>query len=196
MCNKTIDEIRQLFSQNGNIKLGENCTQLQHASQCAALAQQAGNTVELIVAAFLHDIGHLYAIKEEVIGIDSEGHREHDRIGAELLDGWGFPSSVTMPIALHVQAKRYLTSMDNHYEARLSRASQKTLLQQGKSMSNQEQCIFLQTPFAKDALLLREWDDSGKTPDLEIAPLDHWLRLCAKVLGQQVTSCSTPNLTN
>ncbi|MFA0811582.1 HD domain-containing protein [Microbulbifer epialgicus] len=193
MINEAVNEIRQLFLQYGDINLGENCTQLQHAAQCAALAERSDNSDDLVVAAFLHDIGHLYAIKEKMPGIDSEGYSEHDRIGADLLGRWGFPSTVTMPIALHVQAKRFLMSTKSNYEARLSSASRKTLTKQGEEMSDQEQYEFLQDPFARDALTLREWDDAGKVPGLDVAPLDHWLRACAKVLNRQVTTHPSPS---
>ncbi|GAB2899336.1 HD domain-containing protein [Microbulbifer echini] len=176
-----VDEISQLFLQYGHLTLGENCTQLQHAIQCATLAEHTDSTDELIVAAFLHDIGHLYAIKENLPGIDSEGYCKHELIGAALLEKWGFPSSVTIPIALHVQAKRFLKNTDSHYEAQLSRASRNTLVKQGEGMSNQEQIGFLQNPFARDALLLRKWDDAGKIPGRDMATFHHWLKVCAKV---------------
>lgn len=183
MNTSTVDKINQIFLLYGNIKLGESCTQLQHASQCATLAERSDNTDELITAAFLHDIGHLYAIKKKIPGTNSEGYSKHDKIGADLLEKWGFPTSVTQPIALHVQAKRFLMSRDSNYKARLSAASRRTLIKQGETMSDQEQIGFLQSPFARDALLLREWDDAGKVPGIDVAPLSHWLAICAKVIN-------------
>jgi len=196
MNTSSVDKINHLFLRYGNIKLGENCTQLQHASQCATLAEHSDNTDELIAAAFLHDIGHLHAIKRKIPGTNSEGYSEHDRVGADLLEKWGFPTSVTQPIALHVQAKRFLMSADSNYKARLSSASRNSLKKQGEAMSDQEQIMFLQSPFSRDALLLRKWDDTGKITGLDVAPLSHWLQICAKVINQQVNIYSIPTHTN
>ncbi|WP_444937615.1 HD domain-containing protein [Microbulbifer sp. JMSA002] len=179
-----VDKIKQLFLQYGNLTIGEKCTQLQHANQCATLAEHSGISDEMTVAAFLHDIGHLHAIKEKIPGTDTEGYSAHDLIGADLLERWGFPNTVTKPIALHVQAKKFLISTDSFYETRLSGASHKTLKKQGKIMTDKEKDNFLNTPFAEDALRLREWDDSGKVPGLAVAPLDHWLKICSKVLSR------------
>ena len=52
--------IAQLFAQSGqDAYYGEPVTQLEHALQCAHLAEQHGADDETVAAAFLHDIGHL-----------------------------------------------------------------------------------------------------------------------------------------
>jgi predicted HD phosphohydrolase len=55
-----IDEIFELFEQHGGADYGgERVSQLEHALQCAASAEEAGADAALISAALLHDIGHL-----------------------------------------------------------------------------------------------------------------------------------------
>ena len=54
-----IDQIRDLFNQRGHLAYGEGVTELQHALQAASLAEQDNAPDNQIVAALLHDIGHL-----------------------------------------------------------------------------------------------------------------------------------------
>ena len=57
---KIIDEIMNLFQQRGETAYhGEAISQTEHALQAAASAMQEGVPDELIVAALLHDVGHL-----------------------------------------------------------------------------------------------------------------------------------------
>src|SRR5262245_25985439 len=54
------DEVMSLFAERGASNYGgEAVTQLEHALQAATFAERAGVGPELIVAALLHDIGHL-----------------------------------------------------------------------------------------------------------------------------------------
>ena len=59
---------------------GEAVTQLEHALQCASLAQTAGATPALVIAALLHDLGHL---------ADSGNDEKipHGKLAARLLSG-------------------------------------------------------------------------------------------------------------
>lgn len=56
----TSAEIIRLFETRASSQYGrEAVSQLEHALQCAQLAENAGETDETIVAALLHDVGHL-----------------------------------------------------------------------------------------------------------------------------------------
>ena len=58
----TLSDITQLLTVEGENQYGgEAVSQLEHALQCAALAEQAAETAHTITAALLHDIGHLLA---------------------------------------------------------------------------------------------------------------------------------------
>ena len=55
-----IEQIFGCFDRHGgNDYGGERVRQLEHALQCAALAEAEGAEATLITAALLHDIGHL-----------------------------------------------------------------------------------------------------------------------------------------
>ena len=50
-----------LFAARGAERYGESVSQLEHALQCAALARRARADDEVVLAALLHDVGHLAA---------------------------------------------------------------------------------------------------------------------------------------
>ena len=55
-----LSEISDIYLTYGSAQYGgEAVSQLQHALQCARLAENSGATPELICAALLHDLGHL-----------------------------------------------------------------------------------------------------------------------------------------
>jgi len=57
---KITDEIMDLYKgYGGNEYAGEKVTQLEHMAQAAQLAEEQGFDEEVILAAFLHDIGHI-----------------------------------------------------------------------------------------------------------------------------------------
>jgi hypothetical protein len=48
------------------VYLGEKVTQLQHAQQAAQQAKEAGQPDHVILACFLHDIGHLVGLEKNM----------------------------------------------------------------------------------------------------------------------------------
>ena len=93
--------------------IGEVITQKQHACQAAGHAARAtNNNDECIVAAFLHDIGHILPLKGIVIDAQAMGTlgiEDHEKIGHDWLLSKGFPESVAFLVKGHVSAKCYLT---------------------------------------------------------------------------------------
>ncbi len=80
--------------------------------QCAQLAAAAGVDDEVVLAAFFHDIGHLYefAFPEEAVQhMDAVGVAEHENLGAAYLLSKGFSEKIAKLVQSHVPAKRYLT---------------------------------------------------------------------------------------
>src|SRR5215470_11203255 len=126
--------ITDLFEcHGGSMYLGEPVTQEEHALQCAWLAEQEGAEAALVVAALLHDIGHLLGAHD----IDTsapEVDAKHEAQGQEWLAGY-FGPEVTEPVRLHVDAKRYLCAMDSNYTKSLSDASRHSLMRQGGPMT-------------------------------------------------------------
>jgi predicted HD phosphohydrolase len=113
--------IRLMRTRGGEAYFGEPVSQLEHALQAAWLATQANSAPSLIVAALLHDIGHLlHDLPENVAagGIDTY----HEEAGYQwLLSRFG--PEVAEPVRAHVAAKRYLCKVDPEYFAQLSPAS-------------------------------------------------------------------------
>ncbi|WP_160154253.1 HD domain-containing protein [Microbulbifer sp. ALW1] len=177
-----INTLRKLFARFGSLTLGEHCSQQEHARQCATLAQLQGSERSLICAAFLHDIGHLQALDANIPGTGAEGHPDHDRIGAQLLRELGFSAAVYQPVAKHVEAKRYLAGDEAEYQDKLSRTSENSLNIQGGAMCAVARGEFLQSPYAREAIQLRRWDEGGKQQELEIPGVEYWLTLCLEEL--------------
>jgi phosphonate degradation associated HDIG domain protein len=180
---KTVDEVFELFRKAGrSAYFGEPVSQEEHALQCAFLAEQAGARDTLIVAALLHDVGHLLHQKGEDIAERGSDAR-HEQIGhAWLIRRFGV--AVAEPVRLHVAAKRFLCATDNEYLAQLSPASQLSLQLQGGPFSASECIRFAADPCHADAVRLRIWDDEAKVADLTVPALDHYRqRLEAAALG-------------
>lgn len=156
-------EIEALFLRYGeDAYFGEPVTQLQHALQCAALAVAEDADDTLVVAALLHDIGHLlHGCGEDIAdrGVDAN----HEQVGAQYL-ARRFGEPVAGPARGHVDAKRYLCATDPAYAARLSPASIKSLALQGGPMDADETAAFEADPFHRQTVCLRRWDDAAKDP--------------------------------
>ena len=125
-----IADVKDVLTKTGGERYGgEAISQLQHALQCASLAEAAHASPALISAALLHDIGHLVDRHSEdaaAAGID----RLHEKIGAGYLEK-AFGPAVSIPVLLHVAAKRYLCAVDSRYFSGLSASSVQSLAVQG-----------------------------------------------------------------
>ncbi len=115
----SLEDLEALYAQRGGLRYGEDLTQLEHALQCAALAEKQSAPPSLVAAALLHDLGHLLVTEDDAARADDH----HEATGARALAGL-FGGEVREPIALHVMAKRYLCFTDRSYYAALSPASQ------------------------------------------------------------------------
>jgi 2-amino-1-hydroxyethylphosphonate dioxygenase (glycine-forming) len=159
----TANEIISLYEFYGGSEYsGEKVSQLEHMIQAAQLAEENECDDEVILAAFLHDIGH---IVEEANGeneMDSFGLKDHETIGAKYLSEKGFSQKIIKLVASHVAAKRYLTLKDPDYYNQLSEASKKTLEFQGGLMSVEEAVSFEKDPLFNEIILMRRWDEQAK----------------------------------
>ncbi|QJW89247.1 HD domain-containing protein [Spirosoma taeanense] len=176
-----METIAQLFAQSGqDAYFGEPVTQLEHALQCAQLAEQAGTDADTVVAAFLHDIGHLLPAETADGYMDGYGTIDHERLGADCLRKLGFSEKVAQLIENHVNAKRYLVFKNPDYFARLSEASLKTLVFQGGPMTTDEAAAFERNPYFREILQVRGWDEQAKIPGLPTQGVDYYLDLCRR----------------
>lgn len=181
-----IDRVKQLFGlyeKYGSEEYGENVTQLQHAVQAAKLAQEAGYDEEVILAALLHDVGHLYGDHEaESERMDDYGVVDHEELGAQYLLSLGFSERMALLVRSHVAAKRYLTATRPGYYEELSEASKETLRFQGGPMTAVQAEKFSANPEFELMIKMREWDEAAKLADVEPGSLQPYRDMAERVL--------------
>lgn len=177
----SLEDIRGLFEEHGGQAYsGEPVTQLEHALQSGALAEENGASEELVAAAFLHDLGHL---------LNRQGETPTERGIDDLHQYYALPflrpilpESVLEPIRLHVDAKRYLCATDEAYFSCLSADSVRSLQLQGGIFDSEGAQAFAARPYADDAVRLRRWDDLAKIAGKETPGLDHYLQIVDRVM--------------
>jgi len=168
-----IDEIMSLFQTKGNSEYGgEKVSQLEHALQAAHLAQTQNAPPSLVVAALLHDIGHLLE--------DAPG-AAHEDLGHSWLVQH-FSPEVSEPVRLHVAAKRYLCATNHKYQEILSPESVRSLHVQGGPMTDAELDAFEEEVFYGQAVQLRHWDDQAKTEKLAVPGLEMYRETIAGLI--------------
>jgi [1-hydroxy-2-(trimethylamino)ethyl]phosphonate dioxygenase len=176
-----IDRLIGLFATRGNAEYhGEAVSQSEHALQAAALADSEGAPAPLVVAALLHDVGHLlHNLPEDAAeqGIDDR----HEALGAAWL-AKHFAPEVAEPVRLHVSAKRYLCAVDPSYLEGLSPSSRQSLSLQGGPMDASEVADFSTNPHHAAAVRLRIWDDRAKVPGLGVPGVEHYRDLLTLAL--------------
>jgi predicted HD phosphohydrolase len=168
-------DLFDLYESKGHEPYGESITQIEHALQCAVLAQDERVGDAMIVAALFHDVGHL------VVGIQNgpnfaidDVDDDHEAVGARVLSPL-FGPGVSQPVSLHVTAKRWRCTREPAYYERLSEASKLSLKAQGGLLSDEDCLRFEEHPGFPDALALRTWDDEGKIVGLEVGRLDDYV---------------------
>jgi phosphonate degradation associated HDIG domain protein len=183
----SLSDIRSLFEQYGNLAYsGEPVSQLEHALQSGALAEEAGADDELVAAAFLHDLGHL---------LNLQGETPTERGIDDLHQYFALPflrpvlsDAVLEPIRLHVDAKRCLCAIDAEYFGQLSADSVRSLELQGGIFSKDEAAAFLQKPYAEDALRLRKWDDLAKVENRVTPDLGHYMSVVERAMRKHAAA--------
>ena len=150
---------------------GENVSQLDHALQCAELAEENKLPNSTITAALLHDIGHLLYEDTDPIHEGKDGH--HENLGADYLSKY-FGEEVINPIRAHVDSKKYLALVEDGYYNCLSEASQISLAAQGGPFTKEEADEFIKKPFMKEAVEMRRFDDMAKILNKKTPDLNHF----------------------
>lgn len=155
--------LKALYDEQGDQDyIGEPVSQREHALQAAAHARASGAPEAAVLAALLHDVGHLqYPKQDSMAGF---GTRAHEVLGAHFLASLGFSAKVSALVQRHVDAKRYQVARSETYRAGLSQASQQTLHFQGGAMTLAERQAFEADPHFELALRVRHWDELAKAP--------------------------------
>ena len=178
-----IAEILSTFQSKGNERYGsEQVTQLEHALQCGYLAHQEDSEPGLVVASLLHDIGHILSTDRLPENDEEDLHDFHEALGGKWLEQH-FGPSVFQPVQLHVEAKRYLCTIDKSYQEKLSPASLKSFYDQGGEMSAAEIQEFETQPFFKQAIQLRKWDDQAKVPQAKTPDISFFIPFLEECLS-------------
>jgi phosphonate degradation associated HDIG domain protein len=174
------DEVLCIYDGSGSAAyFGEAVSMSEHGLQTAYFAQAAGADDALIVAALLHDIGHLIEPAPENIA-DWNSDARHELTGSRWLAA-RFGPEVSEPVRLHVPAKRYLCATDPAYFGKLSCASVLTLKLQGGPMAAEEIAAFEAEACYREAILVRQWDDRGKIAGLRTPQFAHYRALIERL---------------
>src|SRR3990167_8548982 len=144
------------------------------------------------MALSLEDIAHLLSTRGvNQYGREAVSQLEHALQCAQWAEKSGeTPATVVAallhdpvlePIRLHVDAKRYLCTMEPGYWETLSPASQHSLVLQGGPFTPKEAMQFAAQPFAQEAIRLRRYDDHAKVPGLVTPPLGYYRALVQRL---------------
>jgi 2-amino-1-hydroxyethylphosphonate dioxygenase (glycine-forming) len=199
---KIADEILDLYEKYGGAEYaGEKVSQLEHMVQAAQLAEGQGYEEDVILSAFLHDIGHICvqasgageAAEPSHDKMDGFGVTDHEGIGAEFLAKRGFSRRVVRLVESHVEAKRWLTLKEPGYYERLSEASKRTLEYQGGPMAEDEAAAFEQYPLFDLIIKMRKWDEQAK---VERQPLPELARYRQMIVHHLVHHPESSKITN
>jgi predicted HD phosphohydrolase len=156
--------------------IGEPVSQLDHALQAAAAARRADASADEVLAALLHDIGHLVAPADHPTRSDV-GVIDHERVGQAYLRDLGFGDAVVALVGLHVDAKRFLVARNAAYREALSRASERSIELQGGPMTSDECSASERSPLRDAALRVRSWDEAAKVPGARVDGLEAYREL-------------------
>lgn len=172
-ADEIINEVFALYSKYGAADyIGEPVSQLEHMSQAAQLAAKEGYDDEVVLAAFLHDIGHICTLANADNNMNGFGIKSHEKTGADFLREKGFPEKIARLVENHVQAKRYLIYKYPAYFKELSDASKQTLVFQGGRMTPEEAAEFEKDPLFEISILMRKWDELAKEMHIPVIDLD------------------------
>jgi predicted HD phosphohydrolase len=180
---RSVGEVLDLYYRFGDDGYDEDVSQLAHGLQTAALAEAESSSDHLVVAALLHDVGHLLELRT---GQSRRGDLDdrHEAVGARFLGGL-FGNAVTNPVLLHVAAKRYRVSVDPEYLRCLSPGSVASLHMQGGPLDDAAISSFESARGFRDAVQLRKWDDMGKVDGLATRSMGQYVSMLERLASEE-----------
>ena len=156
-----INYILNLYKTKGNTMYDKHISQLTHSFQTMEMALRKGFDEKFQLCCFLHDIGHLLLDENNSNENFLKDDLKHELMGYNFLKNF-LEDEITKPILLHVQAKRFLCTINNEYYNSLSDASKESFKIQGGKMSDEQVKIFRNNSYLNLALTLREFEDLSK----------------------------------
>ena len=178
--------IGSIFDRRGGEEyLGEPVTMGEHMLQAATIAEQNGQSEEIIVAALLHDIGH-FTSEFGTFTMEDTEDRHHEDAGAQVLEQF-FPPVVTDCCRYHVAAKRYLCATRPDYFSRLSEASVHSLNLQGGPMTQTEVTAFEKNPNLKAIIAVRYLDEAGKRAGMKTPDFGHFAGMVQRQVDRHIS---------
>ena len=174
---EVVDKIFYYYETYGNRDyIGEPVTQVEHMVQGAMFAEKDNRKPEIVLAMLFHDIGHLleFEVKDENEKMGNLGVMHHESKGRYFLEAIGIPYPIPNLVENHVKVKRYLVGKNPEYYEKLSDASKQTLTYQGGPMNPEEIKNFELDPIFSESLLVREYDEISKVPNMKIRTLDYY----------------------
>jgi len=156
----------------------EPVSALDHALQCAARARAARAADEVVLAALLHDVGHLLSDAEET------PFSHHGLWAARFLRPF-VPPRVAWLVEHHVLAKRYLCTVDRAYAESLSLGSTRSWIRQGGALDRETRQALEGQRWLADALAVRRWDEDAKEPGAIVPALPAYRDLLEACFGRQ-----------
>jgi predicted HD phosphohydrolase len=156
----------------------EAVTVLDHALQCAARARAMEAGDEVVLAALLHDVGHLITDAAE------SPATHHGLWGARFLRPF-VPARVAWLVEYHVVAKRYLCTVDRRYAESLSLGSLRSWIRQGAALDPDTRREMERQPWLPDVLAMRRWDDAARDPCVLVPPLYAYRDVLEGCFGRQ-----------
>ena len=176
-----VEQILDAFAKCGHLDYGEHISMEEHMLQTAFLADENDEEDNVVVAALLHDFGHLICnMPNNTFGEGSDNY--HEELGAKALQHW-FEDDIVDAVRLHVDAKRYLCAANPKYKDKLSKASITTMAIQGGPMNKREMLAFRRKKGHRIAIRIRAYDDLGKMPEMRRPGLNYYIPKIKKCLS-------------
>lgn len=187
-ANESVEQVLSLFHRKGNSDyIGEPVSSQEHALQAAYMGKRAGFDDDAVLAALLHDVGHLIGLDDPSAGrMDHCGVMDHENLGGDWLRNLGFSERVSTLVRRHVDAKRYLCCVKPDYHDNLSDASKTTLKHQGGPMTPEEAKAFEKDELFKTILAMRYWDEAAKVPGKEVPTLSSYKEMMRKHIAEAI----------
>ncbi len=180
-ADKIVEHILDAFAKCGHLDYGENISMEEHMLQTAFLADENDEEDKVVVAALLHDFGHLICNMPNNTFEEGDDNY-HEELGAKALQDW-FEDDIVEAVRLHVDAKRYLCAANPEYKDKLSEASITTMAIQGGPMNKREMLAFRRKKGHRIAIRIRAYDDCGKMPEMRRPGLNYYIPKIKKCLS-------------